>query len=165
MDSIKKGLQNFKGVRRRFTHTGSWNEVEIFDDYAHHPVEISAVLKAARTAVRSAGDGRVIAIKQPHRYSRLNDLFGEFSACFNDADIVMVAPVYAAGEEPITGASHRDLVAGLISHGHRHARIVESEDDLARLVVEQSKPGDIVVCLGAGTISTWANALPEKLAR
>ena len=157
---IRTALAGFKGVNRRFTKVGEVNGVPIIDDYGHHPVEIAAVLKAARQAT----DGRVIAVHQPHRYSRLSHHFDEFCACFNDADVVGICEVFAAGEEPIAGASHRDLVAGLIRHGHRHARIVDSEDDLARLVQEQTKPGDIVVCLGAGTISAWANALPAKLA-
>lgn len=164
IESIKKGLQNFKGVRRRFTHTGSWNEVEIFDDYAHHPVEISAVLKAARTAVRSAGDGRVIAIKQPHRYSRLNDLFGEFSACFNDADIVMVAPVYAAGEEPIENVNSEALATAIRSGGHRDVRTIDGPEAIAPLISEISRPGDFVIFLGAGNITAWAHALPNELA-
>ncbi len=158
-DEIRKALAEFKGVNRRFTKVGEVGGVPIIDDYGHHPVEIAAVLKAARQAT----EGRVIAVHQPHRYTRLSHHFEEFCSCFNDADVVGISEVFAAGEDPIEGASHRDLVAGLISHGHRHARIVESEDDLARLVVEQTKPGDIVVCLGAGTISAWANALPARL--
>ena len=133
----------------------------IIDDYGHHPVEIAAVLKAARQAT----DGRVIAVHQPHRYSRLSNLFEDFCACFNDADVVGIAEVYAAGEDPIPGASRDDLVAGLIRHGHRHARAVVGEDDLERLVREQARPGDMVVCLGAGTISAWANGLPARLQR
>ncbi|WP_333712870.1 UDP-N-acetylmuramate--L-alanine ligase [Yoonia sp.] len=158
-DEIRAALAGFKGVNRRFTKVGEVNGVPIIDDYGHHPVEIAAVLKAARRAT----EGRVIAVHQPHRYTRLSHHFEEFCACFNDADVVGISEVYSAGEDPIPGATHRDLVAGLIRHGHRHARIVDSEDDLARLVVEQTKPGDIVVCLGAGTISAWANALPAKL--
>ena len=159
-DEIRAALAGFKGVNRRFTKVGEVNGVPIIDDYGHHPVEIAAVLKAARRAT----NGRVIAVHQPHRFTRLSHHFEEFCACFNDADVVGISEVYSAGEEPIEGATHRDLVAGLIRHGHRHARIVDSEDDLAKLVVEQTKPGDIVVCLGAGTISAWANALPAKLA-
>jgi UDP-N-acetylmuramate--alanine ligase len=156
---IKTALAAFGGVNRRFTRVGEVEGVTIIDDYGHHPVEIAAVLKAARQAT----DGRVIAVHQPHRFSRLSSLFDDFCACFNDADVVGIAEVYAAGEDPIPGASRDDLVAGLIRHGHRHARAVVDEDDLERLVREQTRPGDMVVCLGAGTISTWANGLPARL--
>jgi UDP-N-acetylmuramate--alanine ligase len=160
VEEIRDALASFGGVNRRFTKVGEVNGVTIIDDYGHHPVEITAVLKAARQAT----EGRVIAVHQPHRYSRLHHHFEEFCACFNDADVVGIAEVYAAGEDPIEGASRDDLVAGLIRHGHRHARAVKSEDDLARLVLEQAGPGDMVVCLGAGTISAWANGLPVALA-
>ncbi len=156
---IKAALKGFGGVNRRFTRVGEVGGVTIIDDYGHHPVEIAAVLKAARQAT----DGRVIAVHQPHRYSRLSHHFDEFCACFNDADVVGIADVFSAGEDVIPGAERDDLVAGLIRHGHRHARAVASEDDLERLVREQATDGDMVVCLGAGTISTWANALPERL--
>ena len=156
---IKEALANFKGVNRRFTKVGEVNGVTIIDDYGHHPVEIAAVLKAAR----QASEGRIIAVHQPHRYSRLSSLFDDFCSCFNEADVVAIADVFAAGEDPIAGASRDDLVTGLIRHGHRHARAIHSEEDLERLVREQSEAGDIVVCLGAGTISAWANALPERL--
>ena len=159
MDEIRAALAAFGGVNRRFTKVGEVDGVTIIDDYGHHPVEIAAVLKAARQATQ----GRVIAVHQPHRYTRLSHHFEEFCACFNDADVVGIAEVYGAGEDPIPGATRDDLVAGLIRHGHRHARAVTSEDDLARLVREQAVPGDMVVCLGAGTISAWANGLPEKL--
>ncbi len=158
-EEIKSALAQFKGVNRRFTKVGVVNDVTIIDDYGHHPVEIAAVLKAAR----QASDGRVIAVHQPHRYSRLSTLFEDFCACFNEADVVAIAEVFAAGEDPIPGASRDDLVAGLIRHGHRHARAIMSEDDLERLVREQAGPGDMVVCLGAGTISAWANNLPQRL--
>ncbi len=158
---IREALANFGGVNRRFTKVGEVNGVTIIDDYGHHPVEIAAVLKAAR----QASDGRVIAVHQPHRYSRLSNLFEDFCTCFNEADVVAIAEVYAAGETPIPGADRDSLVAGLIRHGHRHARALLSEDDLERLVREQTQPGDIVVCLGAGTISTWANSLPERLGK
>ena len=156
---IREALAAFGGVNRRFTKVGEVGGVTIIDDYGHHPVEIAAVLKAARQAC----EGRVIAVHQPHRYSRLSNLFEDFCACFNEADVVAIAEVFAAGEEPIEGASRDDLVEGLIRHGHRHARAILSEDDLERLVREQARPGDMVVCLGAGTISTWANGLPERL--
>ena len=158
---IREALANFGGVNRRFTRVGEVDGVAIIDDYGHHPVEIAAVLKAARQAC----SGRVIAVHQPHRYSRLSSLFDDFCACFNDADVVAIADVYAAGEDPIAGASRDDLVAGLIRHGHRHARAIRDEDDLERLVREQAGPGDMVVCLGAGTISGWANSLPGRLQR
>ncbi|SFC06611.1 UDP-N-acetylmuramate--L-alanine ligase [Tropicimonas isoalkanivorans] len=160
-DEIREALANFGGVNRRFTRVGEVNGVTIIDDYGHHPVEIAAVLKAARQAT----EGRVIAVHQPHRYSRLSSLFDDFCACFNEADVVAIAEVYAAGEAPIEGADRDALVAGLIRHGHRHARALLSEDDLERLVREQTQPGDMVVCLGAGTISAWANNLPERLAK
>ncbi len=115
---IRNGLKKFAGVKRRFTTTGYWNEVRIVDDYAHHPVEIAAVLSAAREMT----EGRVLAVVQPHRYTRLRDLFKDFSTCFNDADIVAVADVYAAGEAPIDGVSADTLAASLKSHGHRDAR-------------------------------------------
>jgi UDP-N-acetylmuramate--alanine ligase len=159
LDEIRDALAAFGGVNRRFTRVGEVDGVTIIDDYGHHPVEIAAVLKAARQAC----DGRVVAVHQPHRYSRLHSLFDDFCSCFNDADVVAIAEVYAAGEDPIPGASRDDLVAGLIRHGHRHARALQSEDDLERLVREQTQPGDMVVCLGAGTISAWANNLPARL--
>ncbi len=158
---IREALANFGGVNRRFTKVGEVDGVTIIDDYGHHPVEIAAVLKAARQAT----EGRVIAVHQPHRYSRLSNLFDDFCTCFNDADVVAIAEVFAAGEDPIEGASRDDLVEGLIRHGHRHSRAILSEDDLERLVREQARPGDMVVCLGAGTISAWANGLPERLQR
>lgn len=163
-ERIREALAGFAGVNRRFTKVGEvLGGVTIIDDYGHHPVEIKAVLKAARQYVSGTQGARVIAAHQPHRYSRLHDLFDDFCTAFNDADVVAIAEVYAAGEEPIPGATRDDLVDGLIRHGHRHARAILSEDDLARLVREQARPGDIVVCLGAGTISAWANALPAKL--
>ncbi len=157
---IREALAAFGGVNRRFTKVGEWNGVTIIDDYGHHPVEIAAVLRAAR----QASEGRVIAVHQPHRYTRLSNLFDDFCACFNEADVVAIAEVFSAGEDPIEGASRDDLVAGLIRHGHRHARAILNEDDLERLVREQARDGDMVVCLGAGTISAWANGLPERLA-
>ncbi len=162
-DEIRAALAAFGGVNRRFTKVGEVGGVTIIDDYGHHPVEIAAVLRAARQAVADTPGARIIAVHQPHRYSRLSSLFEDFCACFNEADVVGIAEVYAAGEDPIPGASRDDLVAGLIRHGHRHARAVTSEDDLERIVREQARPGDMVVCLGAGTISTWANALPDRL--
>lgn len=158
-DEIREALANFGGVNRRFTKVGEFNGAPIIDDYGHHPVEIAAVLKAAR----QASTGRVIAVHQPHRYTRLSSLFEDFCRCFNDADIVGIADVFAAGEDPIAGASRDDLVAGLIQGGHRDARSIVTEQDLADLVRAEAKPGDIVVCLGAGTISAWANGLADRL--
>jgi UDP-N-acetylmuramate--alanine ligase len=160
---IREALGAFAGVNRRFTKVGEWRGVPIIDDYGHHPVEIAAVLKAARRTVEGTPGARIIAVHQPHRYTRLSNLFDDFCTCFNEADVVAIAEVYAAGEDPIPGASRDDLVAGLIAHGHRHARALLGEDDLVRLVREQARAGDIVVCLGAGTISAWANALPGRL--
>jgi UDP-N-acetylmuramate--alanine ligase len=159
---IRDGLAGFRGVARRFSKVGEWRGVPIIDDYGHHPVEIAAVLRAARQSIEPGG--RVIAVHQPHRYSRLSTLFEEFCGCFTEADVVGIADVYPAGEAPIEGASRDDLVAGLVRTGHRHARAVHDEADLARLVREQARPGDIVVCLGAGTISGWAKGLEGALA-
>jgi UDP-N-acetylmuramate--alanine ligase len=161
MDDIRHGLAAFTGVKRRFTQVGEWNGARIIDDYGHHPVEIAAVLKAARAATR----GRVIAIHQPHRYTRLHDLFEEFCACFNDADVVGIADVYPAGEPPIEGVSRDALVGGLRAHGHRQAHALKAPEGLASFVAAHARPGDLVVCLGAGSISAWANALPAELAR
>jgi UDP-N-acetylmuramate--alanine ligase len=158
-NEIREALAGFGGVNRRFTKVAEVNGVTIIDDYGHHPVEIAAVLRAARQAT----SGRVIAVHQPHRYTRLATLFEDFCTCFNDCDLVAIAEVYGAGEDPIPGASRDDLVAGLIAHGHRNARALLEEADLARLVREQAQPGDMVVCLGAGNISAWANALPARL--
>jgi len=159
-DGIRKGISMFSGVKRRFTHTGSWNGVEIFDDYGHHPVEITAVLKAARAATK----GKVIAIKQPHRFTRLESLFGDFCACFNDADVVMIAPVYKAGETPIEGIDEYALVAGLKAAGHRNASAISGQKDVAARVAAVAEPGDFVVFLGAGDITKWAHDLPGELA-
>ncbi|GAB4387128.1 UDP-N-acetylmuramate--L-alanine ligase [Albidovulum sp.] len=164
-DEIRAALAGFAGVNRRFTRVGEvLGGVTVIDDYGHHPVEIAAVLKAARQAVAGHPGARVIAVHQPHRFTRLSSLFEEFCTCFNEADVVGIAEVYPAGEDPIPGASRDDLVAGLVAHGHRHAVAIEDEAALARLVRDEARPGDIVVCLGAGTISAWANALPERLA-
>jgi UDP-N-acetylmuramate--alanine ligase len=156
---IRRGLANFGGVKRRFTHTGTWNGIAIYDDYGHHPVEITAVLKAAR----AAADGRIIAVAQPHRYTRLKNLFADFCTCFNEADVVIVADVYPAGEAPIEGANRDALVEGLRAGGHRDARPLESEEALPSLIASIARPGDMVVCLGAGSITRWANTLPKAL--
>ncbi len=157
---ILEAIAGFGGVKRRFTRTGDWNDVTVYDDYGHHPVEIAAVLKAAR----AASDGQVIAVVQPHRYSRLASLFDEFCTCFNDADHVLVAPVYAAGEAPIEGIDRDHLVEGLRAHGHRSAAALAGPEALAGEVAALAKPGDYVICLGAGSISQWAYALPGELA-
>jgi UDP-N-acetylmuramate--alanine ligase len=159
-DMIRNALVSFGGVRRRFTRTGEWNGVSIIDDYGHHPVEIAAVLRAAR----ESNQGQVIAVVQPHRYTRLASLFEHFSTCFNDADTVIVAPVYAAGEAPIAGADRDSLVQGLRAHGHRQVVPLEGAHELARMIVRLAQPGDMVVCLGAGSITQWAYALPGELA-
>jgi UDP-N-acetylmuramate--alanine ligase len=157
---IRKGLSTFAGVKRRFTRTGTWNGITIIDDYAHHPVEIAAVLAAAR----QAATGRVVAVVQPHRFTRLRDLFSDFCTCFNEADTVIVADVYAAGEQPIEGMDRNGLIDGLRARGHRHVVPLESPEELAKVVASEAEPGDLVVCLGAGSITYWANALPDQLA-
>jgi UDP-N-acetylmuramate--alanine ligase len=131
----------------------------VIDDYGHHPVEIAAVLRAAR----SATSNHVIAVVQPHRYTRLHNLFEEFCTCFNNADAVIVADVYAAGEAPIEGVSREALVAGLIAHGHRTVLSLEDPSELAPMINALARPGDLVVCLGAGSITNWAHALPDEL--
>ncbi len=159
-DAIRRALAGIKGVKRRFTRIGEAGGLTVIDDYAHHPVEIAAVLKAAR----QASSGGVVAVVQPHRYTRLKHLFDDFCTCFNDADAVIVAEVYAAGEAPIEGASRDALVAGLRAHGHRRVTPLAAPGELARLVLETAKQGDLVVCLGAGNITAWAAALPRELA-
>ena len=160
-DVIRAGLAGFAGVKRRFTRTGTAGGVTVIDDYAHHPVEISAVLAAAR----SSAAGAVIAVVQPHRFSRLRELFEAFCTCFNDADCVIVADVYAAGEAPISGIDRDALVDGLKAHGHHQVRALADETALGGLVHEIAEAGDIVICLGAGNITIWANRLPAELAR
>jgi UDP-N-acetylmuramate--alanine ligase len=157
--AIRKALAGFGGVKRRFTRTGEWNGVTVIDDYGHHPVEIAAVLKAAREST----PGRVIAVVQPHRYSRLQSLFEEFCTCFNDADTVVVADVYPAGEAPIPGVDRDAFVLGLRAHGHREVVALPGADRLAPLVRDIAKPSDFVICLGAGNITQWAYALPGEL--
>jgi UDP-N-acetylmuramate--alanine ligase len=158
--TLRRAFAEFKGVKRRFTRVGEANGVAVIDDYAHHPVEIAAVLKAARTATR----GRVIAVVQPHRYTRLHDLFESFCTCFNDADAVIVADVYAAGEASIPGADRDSLVEGLRRRGHRQVIALAAPDALAATVAPLVAVGDLVVCLGAGSITAWAHALPGELA-
>ncbi|MBB3263440.1 UDP-N-acetylmuramate--L-alanine ligase [Azospirillum sp. YIM DDC1] len=156
---MRDSMAKFQGVKRRFTKTGESNGITVIDDYGHHPVEIAAVLKAARTA----GTGRTIAVVQPHRYSRLANLFEEFCTCFNDADAVIVADVYAAGEQPIENVNRDSLVEGLRMHGHRQVLALHGPDELPQLIREIARSGDLVVCLGAGNITQWANALPGEL--
>ncbi len=160
--SMKNALANFSGVKRRFTRTGTAGGVTVIDDYGHHPVEIQAVLKAARQAVAGTS-GRVIAVMQPHRYSRLSSLFDDFCTCFNDADSVIVADVYTAGEQPIEGASKDALADGLKACGHKQVAVLESVADLPAMIAGQAQSGDFVICLGAGDITKWAYALPAQL--
>ena len=157
---IRAALESFGGVKRRFTRTGTWNGVVVIDDYGHHPVEIAAVLKAAREST----NGQVIAVVQPQRYTRLQSLFEQFCTCFNDADAVIVAHVYPAGEAPIAGVDRDHFVAGLRAHGHRQVVALDGPDQLAGVVRALARPGDYVVCLGAGSITQWAYALPGELA-
>jgi UDP-N-acetylmuramate--alanine ligase len=156
---IRTALANFAGVKRRFTRTGTWNGVTVIDDYGHHPVEIAAVLKAARESTAS----QVIAVVQPHRYTRLQSLFEQFCTCFNDADAVVVAPIYPAGEAPIPGIDRDSFVAGLRARGHRQVIPLDGPEKLAGIIKGVAKSGDLVVCLGAGSITQWAYALPGEL--
>ncbi|MBL8711169.1 MAG: UDP-N-acetylmuramate--L-alanine ligase [Rhodospirillaceae bacterium] len=161
---LRTGLGKFGGVKRRFTRTGEVAGVTVIDDYGHHPVEIAAVLKAARQATQGVEKpGRVIAVMQPHRYSRLANLFEDFCTCFNDADHVIIADVYAAGEAPIDGVNGAALVQGLREHGHRHVEHLADPKDLAAMVAPLVQAGDMVVCLGAGNITQWAHSLPAEL--
>ena len=154
-DAIRLGLQSFKGVNRRFTKVAEIDGVTVIDDYAHHPVEISAALKAAR----QSHSGRIMAIHQPHRYSRLYDLFEEFCTCFNDADVVGITDIFAAGEAPIKGVDRDAIVSGLTRHGHRNVIAVADEVALKRFFTDQCQEGDMLICLGAGSISSWAHGL------
>jgi UDP-N-acetylmuramate--alanine ligase len=158
-DVIRKTFAAFSGVKRRFTRAGEWQGVVVYDDYAHHPVEIAAVLRAARMA----GKGRIIAVVQPHRYTRLQALFNDFSACLDDADIVVVTPVYSAGEAPIPGIDRDELASGLRRHGHPNVFTIDDEETLVETIASVAKSGDLVVGLGAGTITDWINALPKTL--
>lgn len=161
-DIMKQALGNFGGVKRRFTKTGTTGGVTVIDDYAHHPVEISTVLKAARSAVEQTG-GQVIAVMQPHRYTRLQSLYEEFCRCFNDADHVIIADVYEASETPIEGVGKEYLVKGLKEHGHRSAKVLPQREDLARMIYEITNPNDYVIVMGAGNSTKWAHALPTEL--
>jgi UDP-N-acetylmuramate--alanine ligase len=160
-DLIRKGLGGFSGVKRRFQQTGTWNGVAIFDDYGHHPAEVAAVLAAARAGAK----GRVVAVFEPHRYTRVRDLFAEFSACFRNADHVIIGPLYSAGEPPISGIDHHALAAGVRRSGHPSVLSVDAPKDIVPLIQRSVRPGDMVICLGAGTSTDWAHALPEWLAQ
>ncbi len=156
---IRNALSGFGGVKRRFTNTGEWNGISFYDDYAHHPVEISSVLEASSKVSK----GRVIAVMQPHRYTRLQSLFEDFCGCFGDADAVVIAPVFAAGEDPIIGFGQKELVAGILETGHREALAVSSLDELTSWLSKFAAPGDLVIGLGAGSITEWSHALPGAL--
>ena len=156
---IRRGLAKFGGVRRRFTKIGEANGITVIDDYGHHPVEIAAVLAAARSVAK----GRIIAVAQPHRYSRLRDQMDGFCTCFNDADQVIIAPVYPAGEAPILGIDHQALAEGLIAHGHKSVTTISDPQELAETIAKNAKSGDYVICLGAGNITQWAAKLPNEL--
>ena len=156
---VVDALRSFEGVKRRFTKTGEVGGISIIDDYGHHPVEIAAVLGAARDAF----SGRLIAVVQPHRYTRLRDLFDDFCTCFNDADVVIIADVYAAGEAPIAGFDRDALAEGLRARGHRQVDVLDDPGDLAQMIAATTERGDVVICLGAGSITAWANDLPEQL--
>jgi UDP-N-acetylmuramate--alanine ligase len=158
-DTIRNGFAGFGGVKRRFTKTGEARGVTVIDDYGHHPVEIAAVLTAARQASR----GRVIAVVQPHRFTRLHSLFDGFATCFNDADVVLVADVYSAGEQPIEGVNAEALVQGMRERGHRHVEYMPDPKNLAQQIAPMVRSGDLVVCLGAGSITYWAQSLPSEL--
>lgn len=158
-EQIRAGLKGFGGVSRRFTRTGRVAGITVIDDYGHHPVEIASALHAARQSAKRD----VIAVVQPHRYSRLHDLFDDFASCFNEADTVLVTPVYAAGEAPIDGVSHTELVDRIRALGHRDARAIAGPDGLAQLIADRAEDGDYVVFLGAGNITLWAGALPGEL--
>lgn len=159
---IKTAFCEFKGVKRRFTHTGTTNGVRIIDDYGHHPAEIAVTLRTAKD-LQTGSNGRIIAVIQPHRYTRVKDLFEEFAQAFSDADYVFIAPVYAAGETPILGIDHLHLAEATRRSHPNDVYTFESEDELAQLVKQYAKSGDLVVCLGAGNITKWANELPAKL--
>jgi UDP-N-acetylmuramate--alanine ligase len=158
-ETIRQGLQTFRGVGRRFTKVGEWHGCAIIDDYAHNPFKIAAALKAARQAY----SGPIVAVVQPHRYTRLRDTFAEFAKCLNDADVALIAPVYAAGEQPIEGINRDSYAEALRAHGHRNVHTIDGEADLTALVAANAKPGGVVICLGAGSITAWAHKLQAAL--
>ncbi len=159
-DLIRSGLASFSGVKRRFQPTGTWNGVSIYDDYGHHPAEIAAVMQAARAGAK----GRVIAVFEPHRYTRIRDLFGEFATCFREADSVVVGPLYSAGEQPIVGIDNHSIADAIRASGHPSVLAIDSPTELIGLVGRYGRADDMVVFLGAGTSTEWAHALPEWLA-
>jgi UDP-N-acetylmuramate--alanine ligase len=159
--TLARGFERFTGVKRRFTRVGEVDGALIIDDYAHHPVEIRAVLSAARESAQE----RVIAVVQPHRFTRLRDLMEDFQNAFNDADVVFVAPVYAAGEQPIEGVDSAALAEGLRAHGHRMVKTVDGAADLAASLRDLAAPGDMIVCMGAGDITKWAAGLADGIAQ
>lgn len=165
-DLIRTGFGKFGGVKRRFTKVGEVDGVTVIDDYGHHPVEIRAVLAAAREGVPTEGQGgRVIAVVQPHRFTRLRDHMEDFQGAFNDADVVYAAPVYPAGEQPIEGVDSAAMVEGIKARGHRSAHLISGADALAKELAATAQPGDMVVCLGAGDITKWAAGLADAIAR
>ncbi len=160
---IYETFANFRGVKRRFTVTGEAGGITVIDDYGHHPREIAATLQAARDVVKTRGEGRIIAVMQPHRFSRLRDLWNEFALCFSDADEIIIAEVYAAGEQPISGITSNELIKNVADKTGKKPHALNGEKDLPELISRIARPGDLVVCLGAGNITYWANALPDNL--
>jgi UDP-N-acetylmuramate--alanine ligase len=158
---VAKGFATFGGVKRRFSNVGSVDGITVIDDYAHHPVEIRAVLSAAREGAK----GRVIAVCQPHRFTRLQSLMEEFATCFNDADMVYVAPVYAAGEAPIEGVNADELVGKIKRRGHHAASVIAGAEELATVLAVEAKADDVIVCLGAGDITKWAAGLADAIGK
>jgi UDP-N-acetylmuramate--alanine ligase len=159
-DKIKQGLANYSGVKRRFTKTGEVAGITIIDDYGHHPTEIKAVFKAAKQILPN---NKLIAVFQPHKYTRTHDLFNEFCNAFSNVDTAIIADIYSAGQIPIEGASQDNLIEGIKKTGHKNVIKLNSEDELAQIIKNQAKAGDMVLCVGAGSISIWANNLPQKL--
>ena len=157
---IKKTLKNFTGIQRRFQKVGNFNETFIIDDYGHHPVEISAALAAARLITPKH---KIISVFQPHRYSRLRDLFNDFCSCFNDADHVLLLDVFPAGEEPITNFKSTNLEVGLSNYGHKNVLYIKDQKTLMRTLLKLAKPNDLIICLGAGSITKIANKLEDDL--
>jgi UDP-N-acetylmuramate--alanine ligase len=158
-EAVRAALSSFSGVKRRFQTTGHWNGITIVDDYGHHPAEIAAVLEAARAGAR----GRVIAVVEPHRYTRVRDLFGDFCDCFHNADMVVVGPLYTAGEAPIEGINQHTLAEGIRARGHKSVLAIDSPHELVPFIQRNGSRGDLIVCLGAGNSTEWANGLPDWL--
>ena len=161
---IRKALKNFEGVKRRFTRVGEYNGAYVIDDYAHHPEEVKATLSTARSVIKSNGKGKIIAIFQPHRYTRLHDLFEEFTHCFKESDILYIADVYAAGEDKIDGYCHTSLVKAIArAHPEFKAHILDNPEALEKIAKDHAKDGDIILMMGAGSITCWAADLAKKL--